>query len=190
MTSLAKEKVNSRVQNTLRARKRAESSSLGLFAITNWQEDAVTRFYYDYSIGSKAVPNTTAVFLGLCTSLQAGVCLKDALCAAAFANQANQLRVDWMAIKANEAYGRALKSLALALEDPVEALKDTTLAATFIISLYEVRPCPSLPFDVENRKADHARTGHQWLPANRYPHGSSPPPRSDVVAPPSCERPI
>ena len=145
MTILVRKKVNFRVQNTLRARNRADLSNLEPSAITNWQEDAVTRFFCDYSIGSEAVRNTTAVFLGLCTNSQAGVCLKDALYAAAFANQANQLHVDWMVIKANEAYGHALKSLTLALEDPVEALKDTTLAATYVISLYEVRSFPNSP---------------------------------------------
>jgi hypothetical protein len=74
-----------------------------------------------------------------------------------------------MAIEANEAYGRALTSLTRALQDPVEALKDTTLATTYVISLYEVRSTPGLPYiKFGNREADCPGTGYQWLPANRH----------------------
>lgn len=152
MTILAGEKVNARIQSVIRARMRTRLGTPRLSAISNWREDAVAYFFSNYSIASEIVTNTTAILPGLCSSSHAGSCLKNALCAAAFANQANHLHLDWMAIEAHGAYGRALKSLAVALEDPVEALKDTTLATTYILSLYEVSSTPRLPCLVLKQK--------------------------------------
>ena len=146
MTWLTEKKVESHVQNILRARSRAKQGIKRVCAIKDWREKAVTRFFADYILDSDAVPHTTIVFPGLCSSSDAGPCLKDALHAAALANQANQLGLKWMAIEANEAYGRALASLTSALQDLVKALKDSTLATAFLVSLYEVRSLLGLPY--------------------------------------------
>ena len=106
----------------------------------DWREDVVDQFFDDYVLDSDAVPDTTNVFPGLYRSPDAAFCLKDAIRAAALVSQANQLGLEWMVEEAREAYGRALASLGRALSDPVEALKDTTLGATYCISMYEVRP--------------------------------------------------
>ncbi len=189
MTYLAEKKVESRVHNVLRARNLAEQGVPRLLAVTEeWRENAVARFFTDYVLDSDAVPNTTMVLPGLCSSPDAGACLKDALYAAAFVNQANQLGLKWMAVEANAAYGRALASLAKVLQDPVEALKDTTLATPFVMGLYEVRSVRVWSYTrFGKREADCPGTGYQWLPANRYPDGSSSPPRSNVIAPPSWQ---
>ena len=145
MNCLAEEKVESRVQKILKARDLAELGIPKPFSVTHWREGAVTRFFTDYVLGSDAVPNTTIFLPGLYSSSEAGACLKDAIHAAAFMNQANQLGLEWIAIEANVAYGHALASLMRALQDPVEALKDTTLAAPFVLGLYEVRSIPDMP---------------------------------------------
>lgn len=44
----------------------------------------------------------------------------------------------WAAFEARKAYGRAVSALATALQDPVEATKDSTLAALHLVSLHEV----------------------------------------------------
>lgn len=139
MTCIAEKKVESRIQNTLKARDLAEQDVPRSFAATEWRENAVARFFRDYVLASDAVPNTTIVLPGLYNSSDAGACLKDGLHAAAFVNQANHLGLEWLAIEANAAYGHALASLTRVLQDPVEALKDTTLATAFVIGLYEVR---------------------------------------------------
>ncbi len=188
MTCLAEKKVESRVRNIFRARDMAEQGVPRPFAVTDWRENAVTRFFTDNALDSDAVPNTTIVLPGLYGTSDAGACLKDALYAAAFGNEANQLGLKWMAIEAKAAYGRALASLSRVLQDPVEALKDTTLATPFVIGLYKVRPILGLPYiRFEKREADCPGTGYQWLPANRYSDGSSSPPWSNVIASPSWQ---
>ena len=146
MNCLAKEKVKSRVQDVLRARDLAEQGILKPFLVTDWREDAVACFFTDYVLDSNIVPSTTVFLPGLYSSSDASACLKDAIHAAAFVNQANHLGLEWMAIEANTAYGLALASLTRALQDPVERLKDTTLATPFVIGLYEVRTIPDLPY--------------------------------------------
>lgn len=145
MTLLSEKKVESRVQNILEARSRVKQGISRVSASTHWRGDSIASFFTDYTLDSDAVPNTTTVLRGLCGSPDAGFCLKDALCAAAFANKANQSGLKWMAIEAHEAYGRALASLTRALQDPVEALKDTTLATPYLIGLYEVSSLLDLP---------------------------------------------
>ena len=145
MTCIAEKKVESRVQGSLRARALAEQDAPTVVATTDWRDDAVNRFFTDYVLGSDAVPNTTIVLPKLYSSTDAGACLKDAVYAAAFAIQANRLGLKWIAIEANAAYGRALASLMRVLREPVEALKDTTLATPFVVGLYEasqLRVCP------------------------------------------------
>lgn len=140
MTCFAEKKVESRVHDVLKARQVAEHGTpTPCAAVTDWQADAVARFFADYAVDSDTVPNTTIVLPGLYSSPDADACFKDAVHAAAFVNQANALGLEWMAIEAKAAYGRALASLARVLLDPVEVLKDTTLATPFVIGLYEVR---------------------------------------------------
>ena len=138
MTCLAEKKVESRVRNSFRARNLAEQGVTRPVAAEEWRESAV-RFFADYVLDSDAVPNTTIFLPGLCGSSDAGACLNDAVYAAAFVKQANQLGLEWMASEAKAAYGRALASLVRVLQDPVEVLKDTTLATPFVIGLCEVR---------------------------------------------------
>ena len=155
MTCFAEKQVESRVQNILRARNPAEKSVPRVFAGTYWREKAITRFFSDYVLESDSVPHTTIILPILCSSLGAGICLRDALYAVAFVSQANQLGLPWMAIEANKIYGHALASLAKALKDPVESLKDTTLATPYLLGWYEVRSTPSWPHNTfENRVAD------------------------------------
>ena len=146
MNGLAEEKVKSRVQMIHRARDSAEKGIPKPFLVTDWREDAVGRLFTDYVLGSDVVPNTTIFLPGLYGTSDAGACLKDVIYAVAFANQANRLGLAWIATEANTAYGHALASLAKVLQDPVEALKDTTLATTFVMSLYEVRLTSNIPY--------------------------------------------
>lgn len=146
MNGLAKKKVESRVQMIHRARDFAERSIPKPFLVTDWREDAVGRLFADYVLGSDVVPNTTIFLPGLYATSDADACLKDAVYAAALANQANQLGLEWIAAEANTAYGHALASLTKVLQDPVEALKNTTLATPFVMSLYEVRLTSNLPY--------------------------------------------
>ena len=139
MTCLAKRKVEFRVHKVSKARDLAKQGIPEPCAQTEWRDTAINRFFSDYVLESDAVPNTTIFLPGLYSSLDAGACFEDALCAAAFVNQANHLGLEWMAIEAKAAYGRALASLLRVLQNPVEALKDTTLAAAFVVGLYEVR---------------------------------------------------
>jgi hypothetical protein len=59
--------------------------------------------------------------------------------------QANQFDLEWMALKAIDAYGGAPASLAKALQDPVEILKDSLLATPYLIGQYEVKSVLGLP---------------------------------------------
>ena len=145
MNGLAKKKVESRVQMIHRARDLAERGTPKPFLRTDWREDAVGCLFTDYVLGSDVVPNTTIFLPGLYGTSDADACLKDAIYAAAFANQANHLGLEWIATEANKAYGHALVSLTKVLQDPAEALKDTTLATPFVMSLYEVRLISNLP---------------------------------------------
>ncbi len=72
MTCLAEKKVESRVRNIFRARDMAEQGVPRPFAVTDWRENAVTRFFTDYVLDSDAVPNTTIVLPGLYGSSDAG----------------------------------------------------------------------------------------------------------------------
>lgn len=174
MTWLAEKKVESRVQSALRARDRTNECVPRPFEITDWRETAVARFFSDYCVGSDAVPQTWRVLQVLCNSSDASACLRDALHATAFVSQANQLGLEWMALKAIDAYGRALASLAKVLQDPIEVLKDTSLATPYLIGQYEVRSIPGLPYtNFENREADYTDTGYQWLSTNWCSHASS-----------------
>lgn len=140
MTCFAEKKVESRVHDVRKARRVAEHGIPRPCAVVmDWRASAVDRFFADYAVGSDVVPNTTIVLPELYSSSDAGACLKDAVHAAAFVNQANGLGLEWMAVEAKATYGRALASLARVLLDPVEVLKDTTLATPFVIGLYEVR---------------------------------------------------
>ena len=188
MTFLAKKKVETRVQDVLKARYVPVHAILPRPCAvgTDWQTRAVARFFTDYAVGSDAVPNTTVVLPGLYRSADAGACLQDAVHAAAFVNQANRLGLDWMAVEAKAAYGRALASFVRILLDSRQVMKDTTLAVPFVIGLYEVRPnAGSTYIRLRQRQADCPGTAHQWISANRYFDGSSSPSRSDNITAPS-----
>lgn len=68
---------------------------------------------------------------------QPDTCLKHSVAAAAYASLANQAKSLVVSRKAWEAYGTALSSVNAALADPVEALKDETLCAIFILSMFD-----------------------------------------------------
>ena len=140
MTCFAKKEVESRVHDLLKARQGAEHGTPTPFAaVKNWRASAVARFFTDYAVDSDIVLNMTIVLPGLYRSPDAYACFKDAVHAAAFVNQANALGLEWMFIEAKAAYGRALTSLARVFLDPIDVLKNTTLAAPVVIGLYEVR---------------------------------------------------
>jgi hypothetical protein len=87
---------------------------------------------------SKVVTENINCLPELYAATVADGCLRDAFHATAFVSQAHQLGLDWMAIEASNTYGRALASIATALEDPIEAKKDATLAAIYMVGMYEV----------------------------------------------------
>lgn len=217
MTCFAEKKVESRVQKVLKARGQAVPDIPTPFCSTRsmqskdgsplqfdrkslaqstvrppefaiWKEEAVNQFFEDYVVASDTVPDTMNVLPQLYRSLDADFCFNDALYAAAFVSQANQLGLEWIAIEANEAYGRALTTLMSALQDDVEALKDTTLGATYLISMYEVRytrftlcRIPVFP----STKADPRSIAHWWSQANRWSYGSSSPSWTNVITSPT-----
>jgi hypothetical protein len=139
MTRATEKTVECRVRNALTARHRPKQGVTQSLALNDWREVAITRFFSDYCVSSDAVPFTWMALRDLYSSPDASRCLREALHAAAFVSHANQLGLEWMALEAIGAYGRALASLSKALEDPEEVLSDTLLAAPYLIGQYEVR---------------------------------------------------
>lgn len=101
-----------------------------------WRKEAVMRFLADYSLQSDAMSESLKFlpkpsdYSSLCPHL------KEALHAAAFANQGNQLGSEWMVTEGGLAYGRALALLVGIMEK--KAANDSTLAATILLGMYEV----------------------------------------------------
>lgn len=143
MNAIAEKKVETRIRDILDARTRELQGIPRVLVLTDWREDAITRFFHDYVVESDVVPHTTTALKTLYRNVNTSSCLKDAVSAASFASQANQLHLPFMATKANKLYGRALRSLTKALEDPVESLEDAILATPYLLGWYEVR-CPLL----------------------------------------------
>ena len=112
--------------------------SIYLSPSTDWTANAVATFFADWIVPSDLVLENTSFLPDLCYSSETTVCLDSALSAAAFANQSNRYGLQWAAFEARKAYGRAVAALAVALQDPVEAKKDSTLAALHLVSLHEV----------------------------------------------------
>jgi len=65
-------------------------------------------------------------------------CLRQAIKAAALVNYANRFRPERCESLLFTEYGRAIKSLKCALEDPVQSRKNESLLAALMIALYEV----------------------------------------------------
>jgi hypothetical protein len=65
-------------------------------------------------------------------------CLRQAIKAAALVNYANRFRPERCESLVFTEYGRAIKSLKCALEDPVQSRKNESLLAALMIALYEV----------------------------------------------------
>ena len=129
MTLVAEKKVASRVKRVLEQRHLAKS---------DWQDDAVAALFSDYVLDSDVVVLNTSFLRSLYESQATSACFKEALHAAACGSRANQLGLDWMVAEASSLYGKALKLLNNALQSPVEVKLDTTLAAIYLVGLYEV----------------------------------------------------
>ena len=130
----------SQLQTTLSPTPSQSSGSLSICCSpsTDWTANAVAVFFADWIVLSDLVLENTSFLPNLCYSSESTVCLDSALSAAAFANQSNRYGLQWAAFEARKAYGRAVAALAVALQDPVEATKDSTLAAIHLVSLHEV----------------------------------------------------
>lgn len=102
-----------------------------------WQDVVIDRFFADYAVHTDAFLENLDFLPGICNGPDNCSYVEDALLATALVSQSNQLKVDWMSMKAAKHYGRALLSLADALKDPKEAKNDTVLVAMFLVSLYE-----------------------------------------------------
>jgi hypothetical protein len=102
----------------------------------NWQDQAVARFFADYILPSDVFTDNLQFLPRLCGSSSSCHHLKEALQAVAFASQGNQLGLKWMTTEGSLAYGRALPLIADVLQN--QSREDSTLAAIFLLGLYEV----------------------------------------------------
>jgi hypothetical protein len=138
MTLFAEKKVDALVQNILKARARMVQGIPRYFSPMDWRDDAITRFFRDYALDSGVVLHATTVLQTIYASSDTSPCFREALRAVSFASQANQLSVPFMAAEASTWYGKSLSSLARVLQDPVESLRDSTLATPYLVGWYEV----------------------------------------------------
>lgn len=129
MTRVAERKVALRVERVLRDREETQLNS---------PADVVAGFFRDYTLHSDAAVLHTRFLRDLYMSSESGSCFEEALHAAALKSRANQLGHKQMATEADVTYGRALTLLNSALQDPLEAKKDATLAASYVVGLSEV----------------------------------------------------
>ena len=107
----------------------------------DWSLQAPCLFFADYVFVSKTAgtPNGYLEFLpSLCCEESQSVCLMEALDAVSFAHLTNQSSLAWLNRRARRSYGKALISLNTALQDKNEVTKDSTLAAVYLMGMYEV----------------------------------------------------
>lgn len=106
----------------------------------DWSSQAPCLFFADYVFVSK-MPGTPSGYLEFLPNLCAGsqsVCLMQALDAVSFANLTNQSNLAWLNRRARRSYGKALVSINAALRDAQEVTRDSTLAAVFLMGMFEV----------------------------------------------------
>ena len=118
---------------------------------TDWEATALARFFVDYVILENDPDAGLGQNAGFYHFLQemyeeqnlaAGrgqavhlVTATRAVACAAFANRTNATA---LTMQARRYYGRALAAVQVALNDPIEALRDESLTAVTLLSLYEV----------------------------------------------------
>ena len=108
---------------------------------SDWHGQAVCMFLHDYVI--QASPSDIQFgFLqslpDLCSKEDNTSVVQEAVSAVALMSLAHRSSMDHLVVQARQRYGKALKLIALALNDPEELKKDSTLAAVLCASCYEV----------------------------------------------------
>lgn len=131
MSLVAEKKVETRVEKVLQNRASAE---------LNAQIDgAIREFFADYVLYSDVVMLHTRFLKDVYESPDVSDCYLNALRATALKSRANKQGLVQMAAEADQLYGVALAQLVVALADPAQIRKDSTLAAAFVLGLCEVR---------------------------------------------------
>lgn len=106
-------------------------SSLPCQIGTNWEDIAVPRFYADYIFRSDPMALSNFKFIPDIVSRNSScTILNESLRAVALINLANQTHQESLAAEANRSFYRAVRCMATLLQDPKEAKRDTTLAAS------------------------------------------------------------
>ncbi|KAF4628368.1 hypothetical protein G7Y89_g9781 [Cudoniella acicularis] len=101
-------------------------------------EQALSLFFHQYvGLSDSETPGMNEFLPQFYDQSLPNSCLRHCVAATAYASLANQSKSPAINHKAWESYGRALASVNAALADPVESLKDETLSALFILSMFE-----------------------------------------------------
>lgn len=100
-------------------------------------EQSLSLFFYQYVYEGRDGPGFNGFLPLYYEQAQPNSCLKHCVTATAFASLANQSNSAAISRLAVKYYGEALASVNAALSDPVESLKDETLAALFILGMFE-----------------------------------------------------
>jgi hypothetical protein len=101
-------------------------------------EQALSLFFHQYvSQGNGETPGFNDFLPLFYQQAHSNSCLKHCVAATAYASLANQSKSMDLSRKAREIYGTALSSVNAALAHPVESVKDETLCALFILSIFE-----------------------------------------------------
>ena len=101
-------------------------------------EQSLSLFFHQYvAQGDGEIPGMNEFLPLYYQEAQPNSCMKHCVAATAYASLANQSKSVTVGRKAWEFYGTALSSVNAALADPVESVKDETLAALFILSMFE-----------------------------------------------------
>ncbi|KAI3325739.1 hypothetical protein HD806DRAFT_552992 [Xylariaceae sp. AK1471] len=104
----------------------------------NWEMKATSHFLHNYSFApTKDAPGYLEFLPDLLRRNSNSRHLKSAVLAAGLASLANITSLGHLEHIAKKRYGETLKSISMALRDPIEARSDAVLAAVFLLQLCE-----------------------------------------------------
>lgn len=116
-----------------------EKSSIPKGMDTDWRAVAIPRFFGDHGKSTHPVYDSSFCFMKeVLEQNSSETYFRDAVEAAAFINLANQIGQAWLEVEGRQAYGRAIRGSAMALQTPSKAKDDALLASTILFGFVEV----------------------------------------------------
>ncbi|KAI1736264.1 hypothetical protein F4680DRAFT_432342 [Xylaria scruposa] len=103
-----------------------------------WEAKAISHFLYNYSLApTKDSPGYLGYLSDLLSKEPSSRQLRSGVLAAGYASLANITSVSHLKRIAEKHYGEALRSISIALKNPVEASSDASLTAIILLQMYE-----------------------------------------------------